>query len=351
MNTLKKARRLLLSVTMLSIAGISPLAHADDILASFDAGSLSVTPDRGLDFGDVKVGESSTEGIVITNSGSAPLRITALTLHGAGLGFVVAPGLPIDLAPGGEVRLGVRFAPATMERIAGMLEIGCDASAGLEYAIAGRGVFPVLLVGRTSIDFGRVGFGQSRIDSFMIRNGGTAELRDVVVEIPMELSSLFEIISSPAAFDLEPGERRQIVVRLREQRIAGEISATAMIHASDGLRGSIDLSATIVERTSRVAPDFITSGGIVFALSPVVPNPASEQATVSVSSGGSRDIDALLMVIDTRGEIVSTPFDGTIHAGATEIIRIDPRPLPTGIYRVVLRAAGRIVSTELVVGR
>ena len=310
MNASGKARRLILGITtMTMMAGLSPRLHANLPGSANGEGGISVSPDHGLDFGDLMVGESAVRRVAIVNSGTATLRITALRLHRSEFGYVGALSLPIELMPGARADVDLQFTPATTESIAGTMEIETDTPGNLEYAIRGRGIFPVLIVGRGSIEFGRVGTGETRIDSFMVRNGGTARLREIRVVLSLEQELAFEILSP------------------------------------------FGLSATIVARSSRVSPDFVTSGGISFSLSPIVPNPASEHATVCVSAGGSKDIHAVLMVIDNRGQIVATPFDGMIHAGQTMLIQIDPRPLPTGIYQAVLRAAGRYVSTKLVVGR
>ncbi|MDB5046850.1 MAG: hypothetical protein JWQ08_2900 [Deinococcus sp.] len=84
-----------------------------------------------LIFSTTRNGTSPTQRVTLTNTGTGPLTITSLTLAGqnaAAFGVVDAPALPLTLAIGQSVPVGVRFAPlGTVGALKGSLQV---ASAG-----------------------------------------------------------------------------------------------------------------------------------------------------------------------------------------------------------------------------
>jgi len=66
----------------------------------------------GANFGDVAVGSSTTLGVTLTNSGTAPLTLLQNSVSGAGF-TISGIGQGVTLNPGQYVTLAVTFAPST----------------------------------------------------------------------------------------------------------------------------------------------------------------------------------------------------------------------------------------------
>jgi len=76
----------------------------------------------------------------VTNSGTADLRLTGLTVTGdAALVLGTAPGLPALLSPKATVTIEVRYRPSTAGLVTGTLRVDSDASNTPQVTIPLRG--------------------------------------------------------------------------------------------------------------------------------------------------------------------------------------------------------------------
>lgn len=83
--------------------------------------SLSVNS-QNISFGDVELNSSSTQSIILTCSGSAPVTITGSKISGAG--FIISGlAVPDTLEPGQSVTLNVQFLPTTAGTVTGQLTL------------------------------------------------------------------------------------------------------------------------------------------------------------------------------------------------------------------------------------
>jgi hypothetical protein len=90
-----------------------------------------------LDFGDVDVGDSATEPVVLTNAGPVAVPIDAITVGGA---FAVTHDCPTTLASGASCTIDVTYQPSALGIATG--ELGVQSAAALFTAsLAGRGAF------------------------------------------------------------------------------------------------------------------------------------------------------------------------------------------------------------------
>ena len=104
------------------------------------SGQLTLNP-TSLDFGDVAVGNNSTQTVTLTNSGTASVTISQADLTGPG--FSVSSIL-LTLAAGQTTTFDVTFAPATSGNASGSLSLISDAAnSPTTLALAGNGVTPI----------------------------------------------------------------------------------------------------------------------------------------------------------------------------------------------------------------
>src|SRR6202789_2002487 len=95
------------SLTVLSDASNSPLAIA--ITGTGTQTGLTLAP-SALTFGNVVVGQSGTQSVKLTNSGTSNLTINMATVAGTGFG-ISGPSLPTTLNAGQSLSFNAQFAP------------------------------------------------------------------------------------------------------------------------------------------------------------------------------------------------------------------------------------------------
>ena len=160
-----------------------------------------------LDFGTVAVGGSATRSVTVSNSGTADFT---------GIAGVSCPGFSLDagagsftVPPGAQHEVVVRFTPG------GIGDFTCELSLG-------GGLTPIALEGQasnqlpgsqcvvtpTTLEFGSLASGQSKLLTFKIKNPGTAPtILDVVSDRPS-----FAIITGAGASNLAPGDSVVVTV-------------------------------------------------------------------------------------------------------------------------------------------
>ncbi|HTS50288.1 MAG TPA: choice-of-anchor D domain-containing protein [Bryobacteraceae bacterium] len=93
-------------------------------------------------FGNVTVGQTSTQMFTISSSGTAPLIISSIMSPSAAVTVTSPPlsAFPLTLQPGGTQAVTVQFAPATAGTVSGNLTINSNAATSPLVAFSGSGV-------------------------------------------------------------------------------------------------------------------------------------------------------------------------------------------------------------------
>ncbi len=124
-----------------------------------------------LDFGGVIVGESKTQSVAVTNTGTGSASILGVTSIA---GYTITPNppavYPLAIAPGASKSFNVTFTPTSMDSFAGNIVFVHNAIGGtMNLAVGGYGISPFTL-DMNSIDFGNVIIGDSAIRSVVVTN-------------------------------------------------------------------------------------------------------------------------------------------------------------------------------------
>jgi hypothetical protein len=106
----------LLAASCLTLAGCGGVVVSPNTNAS-----LSINA-QDISFGDIALNASSTQSIVLTSSGSAPVTITGSTLSGSGF-TISSLVIPTTLLPGQSTTLNVQFQPTTAGSETGLLTL------------------------------------------------------------------------------------------------------------------------------------------------------------------------------------------------------------------------------------
>ncbi len=142
---------------------------------------IDVSP-ASVDFGQVVVGTSSTEEVIVTNAGTDILTVNAITTTN-GVFTILSPSTPFTLAVGAMQTVTLSFSPTITQTENGNLHISSDDpnEPVVIIPLTGEGVDsipdqPDIAVSPTSVDFGSVLIGSSLDRVVTISNNGTAIL-------------------------------------------------------------------------------------------------------------------------------------------------------------------------------
>jgi Abnormal spindle-like microcephaly-assoc'd, ASPM-SPD-2-Hydin len=119
-----------------------------------------VPSSSALSFAGVQVGSSQTLQETLTNSGSASIKVSAVSTKGAQFS-VTGPDMPLTLASGYSMTVSVTFTPTTTKTVSGDLAVLSN-SPNLTIPLSGSaGSAGTLSVSPGSLSFGKVAVGSS----------------------------------------------------------------------------------------------------------------------------------------------------------------------------------------------
>jgi uncharacterized membrane protein len=155
-----------------------------------------------VSFGDTAVGNTHTNQVTITNSGSAPLTLTEVeVVEGGRAGFALGktPKLPVTVVPGATVSFDITYQPGGQGSVTGTLRIRSDNqnTPDVLVPLSGTGTAGALSridVSPSDVAFGEVEAGDTRTIQVTITNSGSAVL--TVQEVDLNSNSAFRLDGS-----------------------------------------------------------------------------------------------------------------------------------------------------------
>lgn len=196
-----------------------------------------------IDFGDVVAGATSApRTVTISNTGTADLGVSALTLGGPDAAAFSMSGAtaPFTLAPGEGATIDLAFLPPDPGARSATLTIQSDDpdEGSLTVPLSGNGVAPPpppaphIAVSPATHDFGEVLLGADATASFAVANVGTATLSVASVSLLGSDAAEFSLPADPGAFTLAPGETLAVGVAFAPTAV-GAKAATLRIASDD----------------------------------------------------------------------------------------------------------------------
>lgn len=186
----------------------------------------------------------------------------------------------------------------------------------------------------------------------------------------------------PSILAVGPTEGERVVIKCKsyprpwcvwsveESLQPGELLRPLYVTVAGGKRGGLDAveveytlrdeaSGTVVGRgrvllegaVSQVEhPDEEPTSGSRISIGSVIPNPATESATVALQSVGAAT-NVTVALYDGLGRRVATLLDGTTLPSGTTALPVNVSTLPSGVYTIVVRSAQGTAARQLVVTR
>jgi uncharacterized protein (TIGR03437 family) len=221
-------------------------------------GNTTALPKLGLSasslpFGNVTVGQFKELSVTVSNTGSAALSVSSVTVTGAGFSRTTAASFSVP--PGGPPQtVTVRYTPASATASNGTLTlVSNDANSPASIVLSGAGVAavaPIISVSPPSADFLSVPAGQTKDIVLTVNNSGNKVLtvNSVTGSNPrfaMVITSPPFLVTTLPAFDVGFGSYQYVTIRF-SPTAAGAQSGTLTFASTDPATPSltVNLSGT-----------------------------------------------------------------------------------------------------------
>jgi Cep192 domain 4/Abnormal spindle-like microcephaly-assoc'd, ASPM-SPD-2-Hydin/HYDIN/CFA65/VesB-like, Ig-like domain len=245
------------------------------------AGRKHQSQPTGVDFGDVTVGTSSTQTVVVTNSGHSNATISAATVTGSGFNYM-GPALPVTLSRGQSVNLTISFAPSAAGVSSGNLSLSTSGNVSPNgIPLTGTGVQSqqtlLLTVSPQSVSFGNVPVGSNGSQTVSLLNTGNGPVN---VSQATMAGNGFGMTGLALPITLGPGQSSAFTVSFAP---AGAGSASGNISVVSNAANSVStvaLSGMGVQPQISVAPGSVSFGAVTVGQT-------SSQAVTLTNAGGA----------------------------------------------------------------
>jgi HYDIN/CFA65/VesB family protein/centrosomal CEP192-like protein/ASPM-SPD-2-Hydin domain-containing protein len=244
-------------------------------------GELAISP-TSYNFGSLVDGQTKSQAIRVTNTGSATLTIAQLSASGNGYS-VSGLATPATIPAGGSATFNVLFAPTAAGTLPGAVSITSNAANSPSFlSLSGTGAAAsvTLSPNPASLSFANVNAGVSSSKTVVISNGGNASL--TISQISVNAKD-FGVTGMAAPFTLSAGQSAAMSVSFKptaSENITGNIT----ISSSGGASAVIPVSGSAVQPTLSTVPATITFGDVTEG------SPASQTVQLANSGTGALSI-------------------------------------------------------------
>jgi len=294
--------------------------------------SVSVAP-ASLTFGNQAAGSTSaSQTVTLTNTGSSPLTIGAITASG---NFVANSNCPGSLNAGSNCTIGVKFAPGALGAMTGALTINDSAGSSPQLVtLAGSGVAP-LTFKPAALNLGTVAVGNHAAKSVTLTNNETTSLN-----LSFATGGNFTVTGGTCGATLAGGAKCTVAVTFQPTS-AGAVAGGLTISDNSGLGAQIvALSGT--GTGGPTAPLKFSPTRVSFKATGVGATNTSKPVTVTNSSASAVTINSL----SASGNFAvagsgTTPCGGPLAAGAKCTLTVTFTPSFPGTIK-----GGAVVATS-----
>ena len=272
------------SLTIVSDASNSPLAIA--ITGTGTQTGLTIAP-SALTFGNVVVGQSGTQSVKLTNSGSSSLTINLATVAGAGFG-ISGLSLPTTLTAGQSLSFSAQFAPTSAGGATGSITFTDNAPGSPQIvSMVGTGVSTssTLLANPGSVAFGNVVTGSNGQQLITLTNNGTASATILTVSAS---GTGFSTTGLATPQTLAVNQSTSFTAQFAPTTVGAVVGNILITSTASDPNVSIALSGTGVQGNLTANPTSVNFGSLLVGASASVNVTLTNTGTASVAiSAGS----------------------------------------------------------------
>ena len=217
------------------------------VTAQAPALSASTT---SLNFGDVQVGQNRALTFTASNTGTAALTVSGITVSGTDAAqFTVSPASFTVNARAAAQAVTVTFAPTSAGTKSASLSLAHNAAGSpSSVALTGSGTAqppppaPVISLSVTSLTMDNTGAGATSQKAFTVSNTGNASLSITGVTVSGTDASQFTV--SPTSFTVNAGASQTVTVTFAPLSAGAKSAALSVAHNAPGSPSTLALSGT-----------------------------------------------------------------------------------------------------------
>ncbi len=296
---------------------------------------ISVDPDT-TQYGNVRLDQGVPAPVTIKNTGNAELRVSSIQITGTDSAVFEADTTGFTILPADSQLIQVDFFPNAIRDFTATLKIYSN-TADTTVVLAGTGIFPVLSLPATELNFGAVDINEIATDSFVVKNTGNAELEVSLLQITGDDNNVFG--ATTTEFFVQPGDSHFVQVNFTPNAM-GDFNAVLNIFsdAADTTVALIGTGQSPVLALSQTNLDFGTVGVNEFSTdSLAVKNTGN--AELLVSSLKITGNDSTVFSVDTTGF--------TILPEDSHFVKVNFAPITSGNFSAVLNIYSNAADTTV----
>jgi hypothetical protein len=293
------------SVTVTSNATGSPATIS--LSGTGAQAGLTVSP-TSFSFGSVVDGQTKSQAFTITNSGTASLTISQVSITAAG--YSVNGLSATTLAPGATATFNAVFAPTTAGTLAGTVNIASNApNSPTTVALSGTGVAATQTVSfsSSSLAFGNVNTGSSSTKNVTITNTGNTNVQVSSIAVSGAGYTLTGV-SVPAT--LTPSQTLTFGVVFTPSGAGSSSGSVTVTSNASGSPATISLSGTGAQAGLTVSPASFSFGSVV--------DGQTKSQSFTITNSGTASLTISQLSISAVGYTVNgLSIPSTVAAGAS----------------------------------
>ena len=311
---------------------------ADQLNLVIYSPDISISP-TSWNYGSIEVGDNSTQGFSVTNTGGGTLSVTSTSLTGTDAGefSITSGGGSFSLAPGANRTVNVQFSPSSAGVKSASLSIASNDpdENPLNVSLNGTGVtIPDISASPNPANYGSVLVWSYSDNTIVISNNGTGDLVVSSTTVTGTHSGEFNIQSGGGSFTLAPGTTRNIVVRFSPTS-TGSKNASLQISNNDPNENPYNITLN----GSGAQPDINVSPGSMNYEDVEITSSSTETFIVSNTGGATLSVSSSSITGTDAGDFSITGGGGsfTLSPGATRNVYVRFSPSSTGAKSAILR--------------
>ncbi len=285
--------------------------------------AIDVSP-SSVSFGTLGVGQSATQTVTLTNSGTDMLTVSAISVKGTGF-TASGPKLPISLSAGQTASVSAVFKPTVDSQETGTITIASNAAnSPMLVALSGTGTAAAALTASpASIAFGSVKVGSTATQTVKVTNTGN---ESATISKMASTGTGISVSGLTTPLTLAAGQATSFTVTYKPSSpgtLGGTVSITS--NATDP-SVVIDLSATA---TSAAVADLTVSPTAIAFGSVAVGSTATQAVKLTNTGNGSASISKMAFS-GTGVSISGLTAPMTLNAGQTANFTVTYKPVSAG---------------------
>ena len=233
-----------LSLLLSGCANVAPRTPPSTASLALSAASFN--------FNTVAVGQTATQTLHVSNSGSAPLTIESLSLKSQQFSFA-GPSVPRTVLPAQGVDYTISFVPTTSGSLSASLQITTDASstpASISLAGVGEKTSAALQVSPSSINFGNFVLHTTGTQTVTLKNTGDTNLTISGVTVA---GAGFGFSNLSPGLSLSPNQSVSFQIWFRPDALGASAGTVSILSANIPSPASIRVSGDGVNSTTTPA--------------------------------------------------------------------------------------------------